>query len=193
LGMARRLPLLAGVRQHRLGHRTTHYARPFARHGSRPARPGVQSTDATQGGRPLLRTGGDSNTGPGTKDTERQRWRAPGQRAHFEVISKSGAQDAKGGRGALCQTWASDFRFPIPGTIFPVTFTKVQRSASSSHTTEASCAISRILSSKAIPPKLFRNPDVPWPVGYRLIQLAVWRSIIEHYRLPRKAPELVSC
>jgi hypothetical protein len=34
---------------------------------------------------------------------------------------------------------------------------------------------------------------VPWPVGYRLIQLAVWRSIIEHYRLPRKAPELVSC
>ena len=46
---------------------------------------------------------------------------------------------------------------------------------------------------KGDPTKLFRNPDVPWPVGYRLIQLAVWRSIIEHYRLPRKAPELVSC
>jgi asparagine synthetase B (glutamine-hydrolysing) len=46
---------------------------------------------------------------------------------------------------------------------------------------------------KGDPTKLFRNPDVPWPVGYRLIQLAVWRSIIEQYSLPREAPALIAC
>ncbi len=43
------------------------------------------------------------------------------------------------------------------------------------------------------PTRLFRNQDVPWPVGYRLIQLAVWRSLIEQYRLPRKVPATASC
>jgi asparagine synthetase B (glutamine-hydrolysing) len=35
---------------------------------------------------------------------------------------------------------------------------------------------------KTDPVKLLRNPQVPWAVGYRLIQLAVWRSLLDDYR-----------
>jgi hypothetical protein len=33
------------------------------------------------------------------------------------------------------------------------------------------------------PAKLLSNPAVPWPVGYRLIQLAVWKGLLGSYRM----------
>ncbi|MGA2863537.1 MAG: asparagine synthase-related protein [Verrucomicrobiota bacterium] len=36
------------------------------------------------------------------------------------------------------------------------------------------------------PIRLLRNPEVPWVVGYRLIQLAVWRSLLDQYALQRR-------
>lgn len=33
------------------------------------------------------------------------------------------------------------------------------------------------------PTTLIRNREVPWPVGYRLIQLATWRGLLDTYRI----------
>jgi asparagine synthetase B (glutamine-hydrolysing) len=33
------------------------------------------------------------------------------------------------------------------------------------------------------PTRLLRNPAVPWEIGYRLVQLAVWRSILDEYHI----------
>lgn len=41
------------------------------------------------------------------------------------------------------------------------------------------------------PVALLTSPRVPWGVGYRLIQLALWRATIDDYQL-RSAPELAS-
>jgi len=32
------------------------------------------------------------------------------------------------------------------------------------------------------PMTLLRDPAVPWNVGYRLIQLALWRNTLDEYR-----------